>query len=159
MILSLEKLTTSAPTKARKSKATTVTARTDREAEPRLLDLVTLRVLQILGCKEIIQDQTTSLKAQGETEQRLRLLNDWRNQAIFSDYEEAALNLAEGLTYNPIDAVPDDVVHVVRFFFNETETIRLTLAVLAVNDWYYLSERTVEKNNEPSNAQLLHKSK
>jgi alkylhydroperoxidase family enzyme len=162
MILSLEKSTASAPSKVggvSKRKATIDTARADREAEPRLLDLVRLRVLQIHGCKESIQEQTTSLKAQGETDQRLRLLDDWRNRAIFSDYEEAALNLAEGLTYNPIDAVPDQVVHVARFFFSETETIRLTLAVLAVNDWYYLNDRAAEKRNEPTHAQTLKKIK
>ena len=142
MILSLEKFTASAPTKVPKGKipkAPTATARTDREVEPRLLDLVRLRVLQIHGCKENIREQTASLKAQGETDLRLRLLYDWRNQTVFNDHEEAALNLAEALTRNPIDAVPYDVIHVVRLFFSETETIRLTLAVLAVNDWYYLN--------------------
>jgi len=147
MILSLEKFTASSPTKVpngKKRKSAITAARIDREVEPRLLDLVRLRVLQLLGCKENIQQQTITLKAQGETDQRLRLLNDWRTQNVFSDHEEAALNLAEALTHNPIDAVPCEVVHVARFFFNETETIRLTLAVLAVNDWYYLSERTVK---------------
>jgi alkylhydroperoxidase family enzyme len=148
MILSLEKFAVSAPTKipkVRRRKATTDLSRADSEVEPRLLDLVRLRVLQIHGCKENIQEQITSLKAQGETEQRLRLLNDWRNQGIFNDHEEAALNLAEWLTYNTIEAVPGEVIHVARFFFNETEVIRLTLAVLAVNDWYYLSDRAFEK--------------
>ena len=146
MILSLEKFTVSAPTKApngRKRKSATAAARIDREVEPGLLDLVRLRVLQIHGCKERIREQTASLKAQGETDQRLRLLADWRNRAIFSDYEEAALNLAEAITHNSINTVPDDVIHATRLFFNETETIRLILTILAVNDWYYLNASSV----------------
>jgi len=142
MILSLEKFNVSTPakvTKGRKRKAITDTARKDRGVEPRLLDLVRLRVLQIHGRKENIREQTISLKAQGETDKRLRLLNDWRNQAIFSDHEEAALNLAEALTHNPIDAVPDDVIHAAGFFFSGVETIRLILAILAANDWYCLN--------------------
>lgn len=142
MILSLEKFTVSAPIKIpkdKKGKSATYTARADREVEPRLLDLVRLWVLQIHGCKENIREQTLRLKAQGETDQRLRLLKDWREQLAFTDHEEAALNLAEALTQIPINAVPGDVVQAIRLFFNEIETIRLILAILAVNDWCHLN--------------------
>jgi alkylhydroperoxidase family enzyme len=78
------------------------------------------------------------LKTKGETAARLRLLNDWRRAPVFTDREEAALNLAEALTHDPIGAVSDDVVHATFFFFNENEMLCLILAILAANDWHYL---------------------
>jgi AhpD family alkylhydroperoxidase len=108
-----------------------------------LLGLVRLRVVQIHGCKSCMKEHTKELKARGETNLRLRLLRDWRTQAVFNDREEAALNLAEAMTYRPIDSVPTEDLHAARLFFNESEMICLTLAILAVNDWHYLEPKTV----------------
>jgi AhpD family alkylhydroperoxidase len=103
------------------------------------MDLVRLRVAQIHDCPSCAEEPTKALQAHGETGLRLRLLKDWRARAIFSDREEAALNLAEALTYQPIDSVPTEDLHVARLFFSEREMIALTLAILTVNDWHYLS--------------------
>jgi AhpD family alkylhydroperoxidase len=112
-----------------------------------LLDLVRLRVVQIHDCPSCMEEHTKELKARGETDLRLRLLKNWRNQAVFSDREEAALNLAEAMTYQPIDSVPTEDLHVARLFFNESEMICLTLAILAVNDWHYLTLGKVLNGN------------
>ena len=141
MILSLEKLTNSTPTKIRKErkkKSAIKTVRSNGEVEPMLLDLVRLRVAQIHGCKWCAQDHIKTLIAQGETRARLRRLGAWRQAPIFSDREEAALNLAEALTRNEITAVPDDIMNAAFLFFNEGEILCLILAILAANDWYYL---------------------
>jgi AhpD family alkylhydroperoxidase len=108
-----------------------------------LLDLVRLRVVQIHDCPSCMQEHTRELKARGETDLRLRHLKNWRNEAVFSDREEAALNLAEAMTYQPIDSVPTEDLHVARLFFNESEMICLTLVILAVNDWHYLNPTSV----------------
>ena len=141
MILSLKKFTVSAPAKVpkeRKRKTATDAVRPHGEVEPRLLDLVRLRVAQIHDCKWCALGHIKNLKAQGETPVRLRLLKDWRRASVFSDREEAALNLAEALTHNPIGAVSDDVVHATFFYFNESEMLCLILTILAANDWHYL---------------------
>jgi AhpD family alkylhydroperoxidase len=109
------------------------------DLDENLLDLVRLRIVQIHGCQPCMEEHTKDLKAHGETELRLRLLKDWRNQAVFSDHEEAALNLAEAMTYQPIDSVPTQDVHIARLFFNESQMVCLMLAILAVNDWHYLN--------------------
>ena len=117
------------------------------DLEESLLDLVRLRVVQIHGCRPCMEEHTKELKARGETDARLRLLGNWRNQAVFSDREEAALNLAEAMTHQPIDSVPTEDLHVARLFFNEGEMICLTLAILAVNDWHYLTLGKVLNGN------------
>ena len=108
-----------------------------------LMDLVRLRVAQIHDCQSCINEHTKELKARGATDLRLNLLKDWRTQAVFSDREEAALNLAESITYQPIDSVPTEDIHVSRLFFNDSEMICLTLAILAVNDWHYLNPKRI----------------
>jgi hypothetical protein len=50
----------------------------------------------------------------------------------------AALNLAEAITRNSVRYVAQEVVHAACLFFNEDETIRLILVILAENDWHYL---------------------
>jgi AhpD family alkylhydroperoxidase len=132
MIINLKPLKITTPAKARRKK------RIDIDWNPRLLDLIRLRVAQIHGCKWCERAHAKKLKARGETEARLRLLKDWRQKPIFSDREEAALNLAEALTRNPIRNVPGDVVRTVLLFFNESQILCLILAILAANDWHYL---------------------
>ena len=104
--------------------------------DPCLLDLVRLRVVQLHGCKWTLNEQTQRLKVLGETSHRLQLLHDWRNQAIFSDREKAALNLAEALTLNSVENVREEVIHVIRLVFSEHEVVCIIAAILAVNDWF-----------------------
>jgi alkylhydroperoxidase family enzyme len=139
MILSLETLLTSAPAKVAKGGkkgAASDTARSDADLCPALLDLVRLRVAQIHGGDWFIQEQMSRLKAEGEIAYRLRRLKDWRKQTIFSLREMAALNLAEALTCNPINAVPLEAVRVAEVFFDRPAMVRLTVAILAMNDWF-----------------------
>jgi AhpD family alkylhydroperoxidase len=108
------------------------------DLDPGLLEMVRLRVAQIHGCKGCAQGHAKKLRARGETGARLRLLKDWRREPIFSDREEAALNLTEALTRHSIKTVPGDVVQAAFLFFNESEMLCLILAILAANDWHYL---------------------
>jgi AhpD family alkylhydroperoxidase len=59
--------------------------------ETNLLDLVRLRASQINGCAFCIDMHSKDLRAAGETEQRLYLLDAWRESPCFSDRERAAL--------------------------------------------------------------------
>ena len=47
-----------------------------------LLELVKLRASQINGCAHCIDMHTKELRADGESEQRLYLLNAWREVAV-----------------------------------------------------------------------------
>ncbi len=47
-------------------------------------------------CSRSVYEQTKKLKALGETGERLRRLNDWRQEMVFSHREEAALPAGRG---------------------------------------------------------------
>ena len=63
-----------------------------------LLELVKLRASQINGCAHCIDMHTKELRADGESEQRLYLLNAWRESPFYSDRERAALAWTEAVT-------------------------------------------------------------
>jgi AhpD family alkylhydroperoxidase len=107
--------------------------------EPQLLHLLKLRVSQLNGCAYCIDMHSKDLRAGGESEQRLYLLDAWREAPFYSDRERAALAWAEALTHVTEGHVPDDVFEEVRKHFSEAEIVNLSLAVAAINSWNRLS--------------------
>ena len=101
--------------------------------EHTLLELVKLRASQINGCAHCIDIHTKELRAGGESEQRLYLLNAWRESPFYSDRERAALAWTEALTLVTDGHVPDDVYETARAQFSEEELVNLTMAVVAIN--------------------------
>jgi AhpD family alkylhydroperoxidase len=101
----------------------------------KLLYLVEVRVSQINGCGFCIDMHTKDARLEGETEQRLYLLNAWREAPLYSARERAALAWAEAVTLLEKSAVPEDVYAQAREHFNEHELMKLTLQVVAINGW------------------------
>lgn len=101
--------------------------------EPSLLELVKLRASQINGCAHCIDMHTKKLRADGETEQRLYLLNAWDESPFYTDRERAALAWTEALTLITDGHAPDAVYEAVRAQFSEEELANLTLAIVAIN--------------------------
>ena len=98
-----------------------------------LLELVKLRASQLNGCAHCIDMHTKELRADGETEQRLYLLDAWRESPFYSDRERAALAWTEAVTLLADSQVPDDVYEEARKQFSEQELVNLTLALVAIN--------------------------
>ena len=103
--------------------------------EKSLLHLIKFRVSQINGCAFCLDVHSKDLRASGETEQRLYLLDAWRESPFYSDRERAALSWAEALTLITADHVPDEIYEAARKEFNEQELFDLTLAVTTINAW------------------------
>lgn len=107
--------------------------------EQPLIHLVYLRVSQINGCAYCIDMHWKDLRALGEDEERLYMLNAWRESSKYSPRERAALLWAERVTRVAEDQVPDEVFEQVRPYFTDEEMVNLTLAVVAINGWNRLS--------------------
>src|SRR5437762_13377303 len=107
--------------------------------EQSLLGLLEFRVSQINGCAYCLDMHSKDLRAAGETEQRLYLLEAWRESPFYSERERAALAWAEAVTLLTNKDVPDDVYEQARTQFNEQELAVLTLAVVAINSWNRLN--------------------
>ena len=123
--------------------------------EASLLHLLKLRVSQINGCAYCIDMHWKDLRAGGETEQRLYMLDAWRESPFYSERERAALAWAEAVTLVTEGHVPDEVFEEARGQFDDAELADLTLAVVAINGWNRLNIafRTVPGSYQPAAAQ------
>jgi AhpD family alkylhydroperoxidase len=104
-----------------------------------LLNLVRLRVSQINGCAYCIDMHSKDLRAASEREQRLYLLDAWRESPFYDDRERAALAWAEAVTLVTEGHVPDEVYEEARSQFSDEELANLTLAIVAINGWNRLN--------------------
>jgi len=103
--------------------------------EPLLRELVMTRASQINGCAFCIHHHVTDARRYGETEDRLHLLSAWRESALYSDRERAALGWTEALTLVSETHAPDDAYEALRQHFTEDEQVKLTLLIAQVNAW------------------------
>jgi AhpD family alkylhydroperoxidase len=103
--------------------------------EHSLLHLIKVRVSQINGCAYCIDMHTKDARADGETEQRLYMLNAWRETSLYSERERAGLAWAEAVTRLEGQHVPDEVFQTASKHFSDAELIALTLGVVEINGW------------------------
>ncbi len=78
---------------------------------------------------------TRDARAHGETEERLYLLNAWRESPLYTERERAVLAWTEAVTLVSQTHVPDAVYDEVRTQFGEAELVKLTLLVATINAW------------------------
>jgi alkylhydroperoxidase family enzyme len=74
-------------------------------------------------------------RARGETEERLYLLDAWRDSPLYSERERAALAWTEALTLVSETHAPDHVYQALQAQFSEEEQVKLTLLIVAINGW------------------------
>jgi AhpD family alkylhydroperoxidase len=106
--------------------------------EQPLIELVKLRASQINGCAYCLDMHTKDARAAGETEQRLYVLDAWREAPFYSPRERAALAWTEAVTTLE-GHVPDELYEETRRHFSEKELVDLNWAVVAINAWNRLA--------------------
>jgi AhpD family alkylhydroperoxidase len=109
------------------------------DLEERLRLLVKMRASQINGCAYCLVLHADAMRKAGEREERIHVLNAWREAPWFTDRERAALAWTEAVTTLPDRDVPDDVFAEASAQFSERELADLTLAVIAINGWNRLN--------------------
>ena len=107
--------------------------------EPQLVNLVKMRASQINGCVYCLDMHSKDARRRGETEQRLYLLDAWREAPAYTPRERAALAWTEALTLISETHAPDDVYEALRPHFTEKEIADLTILVGMINLWNRLA--------------------
>jgi len=105
-------------------------------APPAVLELVHLRASQINGCSFCVHAGASSMKKNGETDERLWAVAAWRESPFFTDAERAALALTEAATRladHTGEAVPDDVWDDAADHFDEKELAAIITMVATTN--------------------------
>jgi alkylhydroperoxidase family enzyme len=79
---------------------------------------------------------TKDARADGETEQRIYLLNAWEEVPhLYTEKERAALALTEAVTVLTDGFVPDEAYEGAAKHFGEKELAHLIGALIAINSW------------------------
>jgi AhpD family alkylhydroperoxidase len=109
------------------------------EIAPSLGNLVKIRASQINGCAFCLDMHWKDARAAGETEERLYMLEAWRESPLYDDRERAALELCEAMTLITDGHVPDEVWEDARSEFDDGELANLVFAIAAINTWNRLN--------------------
>jgi AhpD family alkylhydroperoxidase len=105
----------------------------------RLIELVKMRASQINCCAYCLDVHARDARKAGETEQRLYLLNAWRESPLFSPAERAALAWTEALTNVSQTHAPDADYVALRQHFSDKEIVDLTYLIGMINLWNRLA--------------------
>jgi AhpD family alkylhydroperoxidase len=101
--------------------------------DPKLRELIKIRASQINGCAYCLAMHTRDARKLGD--ERMHLLNAWREAPVYTTRERAALGWIEAVTLVAQGHVPDEVFEAVRQEFSEKEIVDLTAAAIATNSW------------------------
>jgi len=103
--------------------------------EESLIHLVKMRASQINGCSYCLDMHSRDARKNGETEQRLYVLDAWRETELFTPRERAALAWTETLTLISQNHAPDSAYGEVNAEFSDAEMANLTLLIGTINTW------------------------
>jgi AhpD family alkylhydroperoxidase len=104
-----------------------------------LIELVKMRASQINGCAYCLDAHSKVLRKGGETEQRIYLLDAWRESPLYTPRERAALAWTDSLTLIADTQAPDEVYAEVRQYFDDKEVVDLTTLIGMINLWNRLA--------------------
>jgi alkylhydroperoxidase family enzyme len=82
---------------------------------------------------------TKDARAASETEERIYLLDAWREAPFYTENERLALELTEAVTLISQAGVPDELYQRVRTRFDEQQYVALIMAINTINCWNRLN--------------------
>jgi len=111
-----------------------------RTLDPRLVELVRLRVSQVNGCAFCMDMHAAALIRQGVDSRHLNTVAGWRDAPrFFSPRERAALAWAEAVNAIPQRLPSDEEFRALQAQFTEGEITELTCAITAIRAFNMLN--------------------
>ncbi|HTN37347.1 MAG TPA: carboxymuconolactone decarboxylase family protein [Arachidicoccus sp.] len=108
--------------------ATTSLSHTEKE-------LIKIRASQINQCAYCINMHTKDARKYGETEQRIYLLNAWRETTLFTESERAILALTEEMTLIAKAGVSDATYQNAESILGNQKLAEVMMAIITINAW------------------------
>jgi AhpD family alkylhydroperoxidase len=103
--------------------------------DKKLYHLIKLRASQINGCAFCIGMHSDEALRDGDTVDRLLLLDAWHESSAFSEKERAALEWIDELTLIADSHASKEAFDGLKRFFSDEEVAYLTLAGAMINTW------------------------
>lgn len=99
------------------------------------LGLIKIRASQINGCAFCINMHTQEAMKQGETAQRIFMLNAWRETNLYSVQEQVILAMTEEITHISIDGWSDGTYKKAKEIFDDHIIAQVIIAISTINAW------------------------
>jgi len=97
--------------------------------------MIRIRASQINGCAYCIKMHTKDARAAGETEQRIYLLNAWRETTLYTPEERAILALVEEITLISDHGVSDKTYEEAEAVLGRKYLSQVLAATMIINAW------------------------
>ncbi|HJP64393.1 MAG TPA: carboxymuconolactone decarboxylase family protein [Mucilaginibacter sp.] len=97
--------------------------------------MIRIRASQINGCAYCINMHTKDARAAGETEQRIYLLNAWRETTLYTPEERAILALVEEITLISNHGVSDKTYEEAEAVLGRKYLSQILAATMIINAW------------------------
>lgn len=101
--------------------------------EPKTVELLHVRISQLNGCAYCLDVHVRDAVQTGESPQRLAVLPAWRDTALFTEKERAALALAESITILPGHSSQEQEEAYAREHLTEEEFSVVSWLAIAMN--------------------------
>ncbi len=109
------------------------------------LELIKIRASQINGCAFCINMHTTDALKNGETNQRIFLLNAWRETELYSEEERVILSMTEEVTLIHQHGLSDATYQKAASLFSENYIAQIIMAIVTINSWNRIAVSTNKK--------------
>ena len=103
--------------------------------ERSLIELVKIRASQINGCAICLHMHAEEARRQGESDNRIIMLDAWREADLYTAREKAALAWTEALTRLTETRAPDEAYEAAKAEFSDEELVKLTLMINVINSF------------------------
>ena len=98
-------------------------------------ELIKIRASQINGCAFCIDMHTKDAIKLGENQQRIFLLNAWRETDLFTEEERVLLQITEEVTFIHEKGLTSSTYKKALEFFDENYFSQIIMAITTINAW------------------------
>ena len=123
-----------------------------KQFEPKLYHLIKLRASQINGCAYCIAMHTDEALRDGESPERLTLLDAWQESPVYSDKERAVLAWVDEVTLIADSGASREAYDALKPHFSDEQIGWLILAVMQINSWNRIAISTRSQYVRPASA-------
>ncbi|SHM58223.1 alkylhydroperoxidase AhpD family core domain-containing protein [Chitinophaga jiangningensis] len=99
------------------------------------LGLIYIRASQINGCAYCLDMHTKDALKDGETMQRIFVLDGWRETTLFSKEEAVILKMTEEITHITRKGLSEATYEEARSYFDEHKIAQIIMAAVTINAW------------------------
>ncbi|MDR2274854.1 MAG: carboxymuconolactone decarboxylase family protein [Sphingobacterium sp.] len=97
--------------------------------------LIKIRASQINGCAFCINMHASDALKQGETAQRIFLLNAWKESGLFTKEEKTILAMTEEVTLISQNGLSEETYRLAEQLFDVNQIAQIIMAVVTINAW------------------------